>query len=487
MELKRLLIKNNKILLKNPNGITKIIMQTSKEKPNQYIIDLINYYCPDWKYVHFIDSEIINFFINNPIKEFPNIIEKFNSFTKGEHKADLFRYYFLYLNGGIFLDSDAMFETNIDNIIKNYNCIFVNSFMTVKYIYNGFIATQPKNKIIYDALKHAYNTENNVLLNHYHYLCEELKNICNREKSKNIMFYYEEDKSYENYGGSIIVNNEKTILLSHYWHSKTIPKILKTKWNYYNKKEQDNFDYRILNIYNIPNSLFRVGPNSDGGYVIVNGLNYDLFISCGISDDIRFEDAFLDIYKDIKCFAFDGTINKIPEHRNNILWINKNIDFNITTQTTNLKDYIMDYNNIFLKMDIEGSEFNWIDSMTIEELNKFSQIVIEIHWPFDKYRSSMLQKLSETHYLVHIHGNNYCDKDISKNLPSGRTYDGCVIINNNELGLESIKLPEVFEITYVKKDIFKNIEINKIFKTFPTILDAPNNPKAKDIVFSIPI
>ena len=59
---------------------------------------------PGWTYEHYTDAEIIRFFQQNPIHELPNVIEKFYSLQYGEHRADLFRYYFLYLNGGVYMD-----------------------------------------------------------------------------------------------------------------------------------------------------------------------------------------------------------------------------------------------------------------------------------------------------------------------------------------------------------------------------------------------
>jgi hypothetical protein len=106
---------------------------------------------------------------------------------------------------------------------------------------------------------------------------------------------------------------------------------------------------------------------------------YDLFISCGIENDIRFEEAFLDKYHNIKCYAFDGTIHSFPSHRNSMEWIQKNIGYSNTDKTTNLKEFMQDNKNIFLKMDIEGGEINWLDSMKTEDLQRFSQIVIEVH------------------------------------------------------------------------------------------------------------
>ena len=256
----------------------------------------------------------------------------------------------------------------------------------------------------------------------------------------------------------------------------------KTDWNNYNKQEINEFDTTVLIGYDCPNPLIRVGPTSDGGYVMVDGFNYDYFLSCGIANDIRFEVGLLNKYPHLKCDAFDGTINNFPSHNKNINWIKKNIGYINSEKITNLKPYIENYKNIFLKMDIEGSEFNWIDSMSLEDLNCFSQIVIEIHWPFDKYRCEMLKKLNQTHYIVHIHGNNYCDRDIPKHLPSGRTYDGTLTINHSSY--PSIKLPEVFEITYVRKSNFID-NLTKVEKKYPTSLDSPNNPNTKDIEFTI--
>jgi hypothetical protein len=268
--------------------------------------------------------------------------------------------------------------------------------------------------------------------------------------------------------------------------TKLISNYNKTEWSNYNKSEISDFDFSVLTVYEIENNLIRVGPNADGGYVIAEGFSYEHFISCGIANDLRFETAFMDHYSINYCLAFDGTIDRLPEHHHSIEWINKNIGYINSKKITNLRDYLQGKKNIFMKMDIEGSEFNWIDSMSIEELEKFSQIVIEIHWPFDKYSFSMLKKLTLTHYCVHIHGNNYSSTNIPKGLPCDRSADGCITINNTRLG--SITLPEIFEITLVNKKMFSNIEkIKAVSKEFPTELDYPNHPNTKDINFRIPL
>jgi hypothetical protein len=52
--------------------------------------------------------------------------------------------------------------------------------------------------------------------------------------------------------------------------------------------------------------------------------------------------------------------------------------------------------NIFLKMDIEGTEVNWLNSLSSEQLSNFSQMVIEFHNPFSEKEQRMF-KLCETH------------------------------------------------------------------------------------------
>jgi len=502
-------------------NIPKILFQTNKTTNDIYVLDMIkDKLGSGWKYEFYNDADVCQFFINNPIFELPDIIQKYNSIKKGAHKADLFRYYYLYINGGFFMDSDAMLYVNIDTIVKDYSFVSVNSSCHPGTIFQGILGASRKNKIIKKALYRAYNTDPNILDKHYHYFCKQLYDIIKENDYGYNIKLYEERRTNEDKGDDIL--NGRTLLFKHYWKHKVIPPVSRspvsdwaiaiskkgepyywnkitreTRWDNpeasrpigdlfgsYNKNELKYFDYRILNTYVIPNKFIRVGPKEDGGYVIADGFYYDLFISCGIASDIRFEDEFLNIHK-IKCIAFDGTINSFPRHKNSMEWIPKNISFSNTEKTTNLKEYIQNSNKIFLKMDIEGSEFEWLESMSETELEKFSQIVLEVHCPFDIYRMNMLKKLNESHYIIHIHGNNYCDRDIPKHLPSGRSYDGTFTIDKNSTS--QIKLPEVFEVTYINKKLCDStlVEMKEII--FPTKLDYPNNPNANDICFSIPI
>ena len=221
----------------------------------------------------------------------------------------------------------------------------------------------------------------------------------------------------------------------------------------------------LLKVYHIDKKI-RCGTNSDGGYVFsdLDG-EYDCYISAGISNEESFSRDFINKYNmtEYNSFGFDGTISNYPHnYTKNISFIKKNINNFNDHNNTNLSGLIDKYNNIFLKMDIEGGEYPWLLQIDESKLNNFKQIVIEFHgitndgWNCiysDKVKC--LEKLSKTHYLVHAHGNNHGP-----------------VLNN---------IPDVIELTYVNKNYFNTVpELNT--QTLPIAnLDFPNYIRARDI------
>jgi len=228
-------------------------------------------------------------------------------------------------------------------------------------------------------------------------------------------------------------------------------------------------DLKNISIFDCKLPKKRIGSIYDGGYVIIDNLEYDLFLSCGISNDVNFENSFLEKYPNLICYAFDGTIENLPINSNtNINFVKKNIGKNNTDNITNMDNYLDNYKNIMLKMDIETGENDWINGITDEQLNSIKQIVIEIHFDlFEKFtpeRWNIIQRLSNTHYLVHVHGNN------------------CVSL----MSLNGVILPEVIECVYIRKSEFTEY-LQQIEFTTPHEIDNPNNPGAPDLEFTIPI
>jgi len=221
----------------------------------------------------------------------------------------------------------------------------------------------------------------------------------------------------------------------------------------------------LLQVYKFDKKI-RLGCNNDGGYVLgeMDG-EYDCYISAGISNEESFSRDFINKYNmnEYNSFGFDGTINNYPyNYTKKISFIKKNINYFNDDENTNLFYLTHKYNNIFLKMDVEGGEYPWLLQIDEIQLNKFKQIVIEFHgitndgWGCNNNNKiKCLEKLSKTHYIVHAHGNNHGP-----------------VINN---------VPDVIELTYIRKSCFSSVpEFNTT--SLPIVnLDFPNQGHVSDI------
>jgi len=228
----------------------------------------------------------------------------------------------------------------------------------------------------------------------------------------------------------------------------------------------------FLNVYQFDKKV-RLGCDNDGGYVIGDIKNYDCYISAGVSIEESFSRDFIPMYGMNKSnsFAFDGTIYDYPwNFTKEIQFFKKNISSVTSPFSTNLHMMISSYKNIFLKMDIEGGEYPWLLSLTKEHLENLKQITVEFHGIHDNsYGSTLsvknecLKKLSETHYLIHVHGNNWGNSKL---------------INNN-------LVPDVIELTYVRKTEFTEVPLLNNTK-LPMHLDKPNKVGVPDFNLSFP-
>ena len=220
----------------------------------------------------------------------------------------------------------------------------------------------------------------------------------------------------------------------------------------------------VLTVYKSPFTKKRIGNEYDGGYVIaeIPNITYNLLLAGGIEQDISFEEEFILKYPTTKTYAYDGTINNLPSVNNNITFIKKNIGSENNNHITNLHDVIDTNYRIFVKMDIEGGEIPWINSLSDAHLTKFEQIVMEFHFPFSNNEISVFNKINKNHYLIHFHPNNCCGT---------RNHNGVII-------------PNVFECTYLHKKYFMNTpELNS--ELIPTSIDMKNTTN-EDIYINYP-
>lgn len=248
-----------------------------------------------------------------------------------------------------------------------------------------------------------------------------------------------------------------------------------------------------LELYEPNNNKIRVGHNGDGGYVIIDGYEYDCILSVGLANEVTFEEKFSELYPNIDSYAFDGSVDRPRNLPNNFKFIKNNIGTisidngdqiysngglaRYNGKITNLKEYIKNYENAFIKMDIEGEEWNWIRIFE-DSFNKVKQITFEAHVLFphlqdqslvaahcqglsnDQWADNVLNSLkilNKSHYLVHVHENNAPDTVDIK----GRKYPTC------------------YELTYLRKDSKINgLNIAQLpieGLDFPTNARRPNN------------
>jgi len=115
-------------------------------------------------------------------------------------------------------------------------------------------------------------------------------------------------------------------------------------------------------------------------------------------------------------------------------------------------------------MDIEGSEYEIINSTSNKFLNKFKIIIIEFHYleklfvDFGfKIIAPIFNKILDSFDIAHIHPNNCC----------------------GEYKYKNILIPSVMEFTFLRKDIslFK-----KQLDNFPHKYDSVNKKKFKEII-----
>ena len=140
----------------------------------------------------------------------------------GAHKADLFRYYYLYIYGGVYIDSDLMITTNIENIIYNYDLVTVQGGNNG--IFQGLLASTAGNEIIYDALIDAYNIDITELSETLHLLCFNMHTIIHNYDSIKYNYKLYTDKKIDDFSYGIY--DSTNLIGIHYYAKKIInPKL----------------------------------------------------------------------------------------------------------------------------------------------------------------------------------------------------------------------------------------------------------------------
>ena len=233
------------------------------------------------------------------------------------------------------------------------------------------------------------------------------------------------------------------------------------------------FHYDVLDIKNLIKPYEtnlpkkRIGEDEDGGYIISElPVRYDAVYSYGSNDQTTFEREIYNLYG-TESYVYDHTIDGITDKPDFIHFIKEGLRSDGFTWTHNgiplpkeptdtIENHIKkngheDLKNLFLQMDVEGSEWEALHDTPPHVLDQFAQIVIELHHRIrPDYIKKVYEKLNEHFVCTHIHGNNH---DLNPWL--------------------DINFPRVIEATFVRKDLVSHSKVD--MGNFPVPdLDLPN-------------
>jgi hypothetical protein len=124
--------------------------------------------------------------------------------------------------------------------------------------------------------------------------------------------------------------------------------------------------------------------------------------------------------------------------------------------------------DLLLKIDIDGDEWPTFANFPIEQLKRFRQIACELHWSSrlsdPEFYSMCLRAINnilQAFFPMHMHANNYVNFSTVLGVP----------------------MPEVYEITFVNRDLYRPSTPQR---GSPTEVDNPNDPERPDLVLTSP-
>ena len=213
-------------------------------------------------------------------------------------------------------------------------------------------------------------------------------------------------------------------------------------------KQKLIIQHRIISFLQLINSSYeqnaqknRFGSINDGGYVLYSEINPDTeVISCGIGNNASFD---FEIAKKVKAvYMYDHTIKGVKKLTSNMFFSKIGINKENSRAYTTIKN-IMFKNKIkkaILKLDIEGMEWDILDTMDSKTLIKFDQIVVEFHDLFkivspevaDTY-FRVIKKLIAHFKIINIHPNNWGEFRILCGVPFVDTLEITLLNKKNKM------------------------------------------------------
>lgn len=216
----------------------------------------------------------------------------------------------------------------------------------------------------------------------------------------------------------------------------------------------------LLTPYDCGMPLKRIGPRYDGGYLIPDDLaGIEASFSPGVAETLGFD---LEIARTgIPTHLADASVPQPANMAPNMSFTDAFIGAENSAPFITMDAWVGKFSpgsgDLLLQMDIEGAEYDVISAIEPTMLERFRIIVIEFHGldrildpDFHRELDSALSKLNRNHVPCHFHPNNAAPY----------------------FQLFGQTLPQVFEVTYIRRDRRKDDSM--AVAPLPHPLDEPN-------------
>lgn len=213
----------------------------------------------------------------------------------------------------------------------------------------------------------------------------------------------------------------------------------------------------------------RVGGFEDGGYVMLDDLDcIGICYSLGVGPDVSWDCAMAE--RGAQIYQYDHTVENAPAdhprfrhfrigitHDHSLAPYFKRIDALIDENGHSDRD------DMVLKIDIEGHEWDSLDALDPAVFARFRQIVAEFHGmrllnieSFRQRARRVFSKLRQAHEVIHVHGNNFAGMTI----------------------IEGIPIADCVELSFASRRYYSFVPS---FEIFPGELDCANNSTIPDL------
>ncbi len=213
----------------------------------------------------------------------------------------------------------------------------------------------------------------------------------------------------------------------------------------------------------------RVGGANDGGYVMLDDLDgIRVCYSLGVGPDVTWDMEMAE--RGALVLQYDHTVENAPATHPNFRHFKIGIthDDSLAPDMKRLDTVLRenghaDRDDMLLKIDIEGHEWDSLQVLDTSTFANFRQIVAEFHGmrlleieSFRQRAHRVFSTIRQTHEVIHVHGNNFAGIHIVKGIP----------------------IADCIELTFVNRKYHSFV---MSYECFPGNLDLPNDANRLDL------